>query len=106
MKVHSKVVMSNETSSDATESFMSAEIRQFIEKNVTSVAPIQCEFRLGDTVTVTNGNGVVIPGKKIIGFVQKIDPDFRPEAFIFLDWDCYWFPVSPDKLNLESRQGR
>lgn len=105
MKVHSEVVKSNETSAAATESFMSAEMRQFIEKNVASVAPIRCEFRLGDTVTVTNGYGVEIPGKNIIGFVQEIDPEFRPEAFIFLDWDCYWYSVAPDKLKLESRQG-
>ncbi|WP_205417995.1 hypothetical protein [Pseudomonas savastanoi] len=85
---------------------MSAEMHQFIEKNVASVAPIQCEFRLGDTVTVINGYGVEIPGKKIIGFVQKIDPEFRPEAIIYLDWDCYWFSVAPEKLKLESRQDR
>lgn len=105
MKVHSDVVMSDVTSAVATESFMSAEMRQFVENNVANVAPIQCEFHLGDTVTVTNGYGIEIPGKKIIGFVQKIDPESRPEAFIYLDWDCYWFSVAPDKLKLESRQG-
>lgn len=105
MTMHSEVAMSNETSAAATESLMSPEMLRFVEKNVASVAPIQCEFQLGDTVTVTNGYGVEIPGKKIIGFVQTIDPEFRPEAIIYLDWDCYWFSVAPEKLKLESRQG-
>lgn len=47
MKVHSDVVMSDVTSAVATESFMSAEMRQFVENNVANVAPIQCEFHLG-----------------------------------------------------------
>lgn len=105
MTIHSEVVTSNEAGSAATESLMSPEMLRFVENNVASVAPIQCEFQLGDTVTVTNGYGVEIPGKKIIGFVQTIDPEFRPEAIIYLDWDCYWFSVSPEKLKLESRQG-
>ena len=103
MNTHADVV-SLETRTEVTTPVMSEEMRQFIERNVASVAPIQCEFLLGDTVTVTNGYGIEIPGIKIIGFVKKIDPEFRPESFIFLDWDCYWFSVAPAKLKLESRQ--
>lgn len=84
---------------------MSAKMREFVEKNVANVAPVECGFLLGDTVTVTNGYGIEIPGNKIIGFVREVDPECRPEAIIYLDWDCYWFSVSPGKLKLESRQG-
>lgn len=104
MNMHSEVV-SLETRAEVATSDMNPEMRQFIEKKVASVAPIQCEFLLGDTVTVTNGYGIEIPGIKIIGFAKEIDPEFRPESFIFLDWDCYWFSVAPAKLKLESRQG-
>ncbi|RCV93921.1 hypothetical protein DU506_00595 [Vreelandella rituensis] len=79
-------------------------MRRFAEENIVEVAPVECDFLPGDTVTVTNGYGNEIPGVKILGFVSEIDPDFRPEAFIYLDWDCYWFAVSPDKLKLETRQ--
>lgn len=78
--------------------------QRYFEENLAEVPPVPCDFRLGDTVTVTNAYDIEIPGVKILGFAREIDPDFRPEAFIYLDWDCYWFSVSPDKLKLESRQ--
>jgi hypothetical protein len=80
--------------------------RRFFDENLAEVAPVPCDFSLGDTVTVTNAYGIEIPGVKILGFAREIDPDFRPEAFIYLVWDCYWFSVSPDKLKLESRNVR
>jgi len=82
---------------------MTPQAKSFIQKNAAEIAPIPCDFLLGDTVTVTNGYGVEIPNVKIIGFDRDIDPNFRPESFIYLDWDCYWFSVSPDKLTLEKR---
>ncbi|HBN9243664.1 hypothetical protein FA378_27100 [Pseudomonas aeruginosa] len=78
-------------------------MQRFVEEKMAKVAPVPCDFILGDTVTVTNGYGIEIQGKKILGFVREIDPEFRPEAIIYLDWDCYWFPVSPDELKLEGR---
>lgn len=84
---------------------MNAQMTTFIENNLAKVAPVKCDFHVGDTVTVTNGYGIEIPGIKIIGFTREIDPKFRPESYIFLDWDCYWFSVSPVKLKLESWQG-
>lgn len=77
-------------------------MHRFVEENMAKVAPVPCDFKLGDTVTVTNGYGLEIQGKTILGFIREID-EFRPGAIIFLDWDCYWFPVAPDKLKLESR---
>jgi hypothetical protein len=80
--------------------------QRYFEENLAEVPPVPCDFRLGDTVTVTNAYDIEIPGVKILGFAREINPDFRPEAFIYLVWDCYWFSVSPDKLKLESRQGQ
>ena len=82
---------------------MNTKMRQFIDNNVASEPPVPCAFQAGDIVTVTNAYGIEIPGKQILGFESEIDPDLRPDAFIYLDWDCYWFSVSPDKLTLESR---
>lgn len=75
----------------------------FIAESVSDTPPVPCEFQKGDVVTVLNGMGVEIPGKRIVGFVREIDPNWRPESFVYLDWDCYWFPVSTDRLTLESR---
>ena len=77
-------------------------MHRFVEEKMAKIAPVPCDFMLGDTVTVTNGYGLEIKGKTILGFVREID-EFRPGAIIFLDWDCYWFPVAPEKLKLESR---
>lgn len=74
----------------------------FISERVSATSPIPCEFAQGDTVTVLNGMGVEIQGKKILGFVREIDPEWRPKAFIYLDWDCYWFPVEAERLTLEA----
>lgn len=65
--------------------------------------PEPCVFQVGDVVTVINGYGVEIPGIRITGFVSEIDPSFRPESTVYLDWDCYWFSVNPDSLRLEQR---
>ena len=80
-----------------------SKMRQFIETQIASVPPVNSEFVQGDIVTVTNGYGIKIPGKQIIGFVPEINPDFRPESFIYLNWDCYWFSKAPDELTFERR---
>lgn len=45
--------------------------------------------------------GVEIHGKKILGFVREIDPEWRPNAIVYLDWDCFWFPVEVARLTLQ-----
>lgn len=76
----------------------------FIEQEVANCSPVKCEFIRGDIVLVTNDYGVEFPGQKIIGFVPEIDPNFRPESYVYLDWDCYWFAVSPSELRFENRE--
>lgn len=70
----------------------------FYQKRVATQPPVPCAYQVGDIVTVTNGYGIEIPGVRVLGFAKKIDPDWRPDSYIFLDWDCYWFAVSPDEL--------
>ena len=75
----------------------------FIKQHVSASSPIPCDFQVGDVVTVINGYGVEIKGKRILGFIQEVDPEWRPDAIIYLDWDCYWFAVEVDSLTLESK---
>lgn len=75
--------------------------QDFLKRRVSTQSPVPCEYKAGDIVTVTNGYGVEIPGKRILGFLKEIDPDWRPNHFIILDWDCYWTGVSVENLKLE-----
>lgn len=58
-----------------------------------------CEFKVGDKVTYTNPQGVVCPGHVVIGFCK---PFYNSGGSVHLDLDCYWFPVKPENLKLES----
>lgn len=77
--------------------------RQFVETQIASVAPVRCELLPGDIVTFTNDYGIEFEGLKILGFVPSIDPAFRPEAFIYLDTESYWFSVSQASVTFERR---
>ncbi len=72
--------------------------QDFCQRRVATVPPAHCDYKVGDVVTVTNGYGIEIEGVRILGFEKQIDPDWRPDSFIFLDWDCYWFGVSPIEI--------
>lgn len=80
-----------------------SKIKKFVEDRLAEVPPVPCDFKVGDTVTFTNEYGLVFTGFKIIGFVREIAPDWRPESFIYLDWESYWFPTSPSTLKLEQQ---
>lgn len=82
---------------------MRQSIGEFVKHELSSVSPIECEFKVGDTVNFINDYGIKFEGFKIIGFSKIINPDFRPESFIYLDWPCYWFATSPLKITLENR---
>ena len=58
--------------------------------------PMPCQFSLGDTVTFTNDNGVAFPDKRVTGYASIPSG----ERFIFLDYDCWWFPAKPSSLTL------
>lgn len=73
--------------------------RHSLSSDALKEPPVPCEFKLGDTVTFTNENGVVFHGNRVTGFAP------RPvgERFIYLDYDCWWFPTEPSSLTLTHR---
>ena len=54
------------------------------------------DLRVGDTVRFTNDYGVVFDGLKIVGFA---DPTGNGGRSVYLDFDCYWFPVATHTLS-------
>lgn len=72
--------------------------------DITDEPPVPCEFKVGDKVTLTTRAGDVYRGLEVAGFGKAVNPELRPDAFIYLeDWHCYWYATSPDMLKLESR---
>lgn len=88
---------------------MSRQTMQDMVKELSTVPPVECEFKLGDTVSYTNEYGIKFDGLKIIGFETKegyayqVEENFRPYAFIYLDWTSYWFSVGVERLELTHR---
>jgi hypothetical protein len=65
--------------------------------DMQSAPPVPCKFKAGDRVTFTNDQGVRFPGKTVRGFTPEVILQGR---FIYLDLDCWWFPVKPENLRL------
>ncbi len=61
--------------------------------------PVPCDFKLGDKVIFTNDYGVVFEGHIVTGFSPEIDGRGR---FVYLDYDCWWFPANPVNLAHQS----
>lgn len=77
--------------------------RQFIESDIAALSPVPSEFAQGDIISYTNDYGVEVKEVTILGFVPEVDPHFRPEALIYLDWDCYWSAVPPESITFVRR---
>lgn len=60
--------------------------------------PVPCDFKLGDKVTFTNDNGVSFKDHLVTGFSPTVEGNGR---FVYLDFDCWWFSVKPDNLQLQ-----
>lgn len=73
--------------------------RHSLSSDAQMQPPIPCDFQVGDTVTFTNENGVAFPGNRVTGFA----PQPQGGRFIYLDYDCWWFPTQPDSLTLTHR---
>ena len=72
------------------------EYKDFL-KTVKKEPPEGCKFSVGDKVTFTNDYDVSFPGLTVIGFAEE---EFQGR-FIYLDYDCWWFPTRPSQLTLE-----
>lgn len=71
-----------------------------VQEEIKKTPPVECDFKVGDTVTFTNDQGVSFPGHKVIGFAEDTSHS-QYGRFIYLDYDCYWFPTSPESLTKE-----
>lgn len=49
------------------------------------------DLQVGDCVVFTNDYGVAFPGLHVVGFANPEDNGGRS---VYLDFDCYWFPVA------------
>ena len=78
-------------------------MQELIKNELSNVSLVECNFKVGDTVTFTNDYGVKFEGLKVIGFEKEINPDFLPNRFVYLNTGCYWFPKSQESLTLEHR---
>lgn len=56
-------------------------------------SPIPCRFKLNQKVMFTNDNGCVFGPYTIIGFEKE-----PCKRFIYLDYECYWFPTSINNI--------
>src|SRR5690606_11010972 len=64
--------------------------------DVVPDAPI--DLKVGDLVAFTNENGSTYVNNKVLGF--DLTPEYK--RVVYLDFDCYWFPVELDTLILQS----
>ena len=67
-------------------------------KPATTTPPEGVDFKIGDNVTYTNEYGVAFAGLKVIGFNDGDCNLWQYGHRVYLDFDCYWFPVHPDRL--------
>jgi hypothetical protein len=65
-----------------------------VPSDMQATPPLACLFRPGDRVVFTNDNGAQF-NKTVRGFAKEVHGAGR---FVYLDLDCWWFPVSPAQL--------
>ena len=71
-----------------------------VRHHLQAVLPNGMELHTGDIVAYTNPNGVTWSPLKVLGF----EPTPDEGRCVYLDWECYWFPVQPDKVRLIYRK--
>ena len=69
---------------------------QNFKKQLNSVAPIECDLKVGDRVIYKNDFGVKFGPFEVIGFEKK--EDISGGRFVYLNKDCYWSPVRAEQL--------
>lgn len=70
---------------------------KFYESNeMVNEPPKPCDFKINDVVEFTNDAGLKFGPYKVIGFTK---PEHELHGrFIHIDYDCVWFPTSPESL--------
>jgi hypothetical protein len=77
-------------------------VPQDVPHDMQPEPPIPCAFKVGDSVTFTNPQGVVFPGHTVKGFSPV--PSFG--RFVYVDLDCWWYAVKPESLQHAEGQAR
>lgn len=90
---------------------MEAKIRDWLRKGneaghfvqrLSDIMPNpKIDFKVGDRVVFTNDYGVSFPDMMIIA-IGKDNGLWKYGRCIYLDNDCYWFPVKPESLSFEA----
>jgi hypothetical protein len=78
-----------------------AEIIQYTKEKLNNIPPVGCDLKVGDLVRYTNPQGCTMD-LKIIGFCEST---VLPERVVYLNWDCFWFPVDPENLIVLNKLG-
>lgn len=63
---------------------------------IASEPPRECKWNVGDKVKFTNDHGVEFGPYHVVGFAKPAGE--LGGRFIYIDYDCAWFPVRPDQL--------
>ena len=69
-----------------------------LAKDAQASPPLPCEHKVGDRVAFTNDYGVTFHNQVVTGF----SPTIENGRFVYLDFDCWWFPVRPDSIVKET----
>ena len=69
----------------------------FFDKLSDVIENPKVELQKGQKCAVINGYKLLLHGFTIMGFTK---PDEYGHC-VYLNWDCYWFPVKPEEIVLE-----
>lgn len=69
----------------------------FFDKLSDVIENPKVELQKGQKCAVINGYKLLLHGFTIMGFSK---PDEYGQC-VYLNWDCYWFPVKPEEIVLE-----
>lgn len=73
------------------------EKKQIYDRLSDVVGDCKTELIKGQRCAVINGYNLLLHGYTIMGFCK---PDEYGHC-VYLNWDCYWFSVTPDDIVLE-----
>lgn len=71
--------------------------RWYASNTMVQEPPIPCSFKPGDMVRFTNEAGIEFGPHKVLGYAKP--EDMVGNRFIHIDYDCVWFPCSPESLS-------
>jgi len=75
------------------------EMEKFIKENLTKETRKELigDIEVGDKLVFKNGYGVKLEFN-VIGFNYDDDFNKKYNSYIYLDWDCYWYPIGLDRI--------